>query len=118
MIFIQRNIISINWYFCFYHDLWSFLNRHDQTRCQRYRKQPRVKTTTQRYEDDDEDTEDDIGDFPEPNYPFDTNPSGRDLIDVASNAVSQCPVENGVIRTTWGTVAAGPLIAGTNVFFS
>lgn len=39
--------------------------------------------------------------------------SGRSLIDVASNAISQCPVENGVMRTTWGAVAAGPLIAGT-----
>ncbi|XP_037949543.1 uncharacterized protein LOC119680678 [Teleopsis dalmanni] len=28
------------------------------------------------------------------------------------NAVSQCPVENGVIWTPWGTVAAGTLIAG------
>lgn len=34
------------------------------------------------------------------------------LIDVASNAISQCPVENGVMRTTWGAVAVGPLIAG------
>lgn len=28
------------------------------------------------------------------------------------NTISQCPVENGVIRTQWGTVAAGTLIAG------
>lgn len=34
------------------------------------------------------------------------------LIDVASNALSQCPVENGVMRTTWGAVSVGPLIAG------
>lgn len=34
------------------------------------------------------------------------------LIDVASTSVSQCPVENGVIRTQWGAVAAGPLITG------
>lgn len=40
------------------------------------------------------------------------NAGGRSLVDVASNAVSQCPVENGVMRTTWGAVAAGPLIAG------
>lgn len=37
---------------------------------------------------------------------------GYGLVDVASNAVSQCPVENGVIRTTWGSVAVGPLLAG------
>ena len=30
----------------------------------------------------------------------------------SNNAISQCPVENGVIRTQWGTVAAGTLIAG------
>lgn len=47
-------------------------------------------------------------------YPYDSN-AGRSLIDVASNAVSQCPVENGVMRTNWGAVAAGPLIAG--IFF-
>ncbi|XP_037823075.1 uncharacterized protein LOC119611531 isoform X2 [Lucilia sericata] len=29
-----------------------------------------------------------------------------------SNSISQCPVENGVIRTQWGTVAAGTLLAG------
>uniref|UniRef100_A0A1I8NTG3 N-acetylmuramoyl-L-alanine amidase n=1 Tax=Stomoxys calcitrans TaxID=35570 RepID=A0A1I8NTG3_STOCA len=29
-----------------------------------------------------------------------------------SNTISQCPVENGVIRTKWGNVAAGNLIAG------
>lgn len=29
-----------------------------------------------------------------------------------SNTISQCPVENGVIRTKWGNVAAGTLIAG------
>lgn len=32
------------------------------------------------------------------------------LIDVASTSISQCPVENGVIRTTWGTIAAGPYV--------
>lgn len=29
-----------------------------------------------------------------------------------TNTMSQCPVENGVIRTQWGTVTAGTLIAG------
>lgn len=45
-------------------------------------------------------------------YGYDNN-AGHSQIDMASNAVSQCPVENGVIRTPWGAVAAGPLIAGT-----
>lgn len=34
------------------------------------------------------------------------------LIDIASNTISQCPVENGVISTTWGAVAGGTLITG------
>ena len=34
------------------------------------------------------------------------------LIDIASNTVSQCPVENGVISTTWGALAGGPLLSG------
>lgn len=33
-------------------------------------------------------------------------------IDIASNALSQCPVENGIMRTRWGAVAVGPLISG------
>jgi hypothetical protein len=33
-------------------------------------------------------------------------------VDIASNAISQCPVENGVIRTQWGAIAVGPLISG------
>lgn len=53
---------------------------------------------------DDELPDDDFGD---------TTLSGSyGLIDVASNAISQCPVENGVIRTTWGSVSVGPLLAG------
>lgn len=36
----------------------------------------------------------------------------QDQIDLNSNQLSQCPVENGVVRTTWGAVAVGPLIAG------
>lgn len=31
---------------------------------------------------------------------------------MASNAVSQCPVENGVVWTKWGAVSAGSLLAG------
>lgn len=34
------------------------------------------------------------------------------LVDIASNTISQCPVENGVISTTWGAVAGGPLLTG------
>lgn len=34
------------------------------------------------------------------------------LVDIASNAISACPVENGVIYTRWGTVAAGTVLAG------
>lgn len=30
----------------------------------------------------------------------------------ASITLSQCPVENGVVRTTWGAVSGGPLITG------
>ncbi|CAO1322852.1 unnamed protein product [Diamesa hyperborea] len=34
------------------------------------------------------------------------------LVDVASNAVSQCPLENGVLHSQWGSFSAGPVIAG------
>lgn len=34
------------------------------------------------------------------------------LIDVATNSISQCPVESGVIHSIWGAIAGGPLIAG------
>jgi hypothetical protein len=34
------------------------------------------------------------------------------LVDVASNAVSQCPVENGVVHSPWGAFSAGTVIAG------
>lgn len=34
------------------------------------------------------------------------------LIDIASNTVSQCPVENGVISTPWGALSGGPLLTG------
>lgn len=33
-------------------------------------------------------------------------------VDTDTNMVSQCPVENGVIRTPWGTISAGTLLAG------
>lgn len=34
------------------------------------------------------------------------------LVDVASNAISQCPVENGVLQSPWGAIAGGTVIAG------
>lgn len=34
------------------------------------------------------------------------------LVDVASNAVSQCPIENGVVHSPWGAFSAGTVIAG------
>lgn len=53
---------------------------------------------------DDELPEDGFGDTP--------LSGSYGLTDVASNAISPCPVENGVVRTTWGSVAVGPLLAG------
>lgn len=54
--------------------------------------------------------------------PEETEPEGEDpvleprndagLIDIASNTVSQCPVENGVISTRWGALSGGPLLTG------
>lgn len=92
--------------------------RYDQRRCQRnrdqhssYRSRP---TTHHPHETDDYDEETDDNPI-DPDYPYPPNGNsfGRDgLIDVASNAISQCPIENGVMRTTWGAVAVGPLIAG------
>lgn len=29
-----------------------------------------------------------------------------------TNVISQCPVENGAIRTTWGAISGGPVISG------
>ncbi|XP_065090066.1 uncharacterized protein LOC135711212 [Ochlerotatus camptorhynchus] len=34
------------------------------------------------------------------------------LVDIATNAISACPVENGVVYTQWGTLSAGTVIAG------
>lgn len=34
------------------------------------------------------------------------------LVDVASNAISQCPVENGVLHSPWGSFSGGSVIAG------
>jgi hypothetical protein len=39
--------------------------------------------------------------------------TGRNVdVDIASTALSQCPVENGVISTQWGSISGGALIAG------
>lgn len=51
-------------------------------------------------------------DLPDDEFGDTTLSGSYGLIDVASNAVSQCPVENGVVRTPWGTVSVGPLLAG------
>lgn len=107
-----------------FYNFYAFCSRNDQGQCQRYRKQfqerhgGRVRTTTQK-PIDSYDYNSEVDDTPD-DYPFDSRPSIKDLVDVASNAVSQCPVENGVLRTTWGAVATGPLIAGTDfmLFFS
>ncbi|XP_062561735.1 uncharacterized protein LOC134225564 [Armigeres subalbatus] len=34
------------------------------------------------------------------------------LVDIATNAISACPVENGVVYTRWGSLAAGTVLAG------
>ncbi|XP_058462010.1 uncharacterized protein LOC131437003 [Malaya genurostris] len=39
-----------------------------------------------------------------------TNDAG--LVDIASNAISACPVENGVVYTRWGALSAGTVLAG------
>ena len=53
------------------------------------------------------------GNTEDEDYDFDGNNFNTfSMVDMASDAVSQCPVENGVIRTKWGGVAAGPLITG------
>lgn len=66
-------------------------------------------------DDNNEDgiTDDDIGDdLPDVDFGDSTISGSYGLVDVASNAISQCPVENGVVRTTWGSVSIGPLLAG------
>lgn len=101
---------------------WS--RRTDLRRCQRhkYAEHPRTRTTTPPPDSDFDGVDEDAG-TDNDNYPFDEEDEGgnendfglneRDgLVDVASNAISQCPVENGVIRTNWGGLSAGPLIAG------
>lgn len=45
-------------------------------------------------------------------YDFGFNDGYDNPYSSVDNSVSQCPVENGVVRTQWGTVSAGNLIAG------
>lgn len=91
----------------------------------RYRLTHREHKKVNRYsaignETDEEDSNeggngDDTGngdEFPDDEFGDPSLSSGYGLVDVASNAISQCPVENGVIRTTWGTISVGPLLAG------
>lgn len=68
-------------------------------------------------EDDNMDERAEIAPEPEPENEDElvevANRNGEvGLVDVASNSVSQCPVENGVVRTMWGEISAGALIAG------
>lgn len=37
---------------------------------------------------------------------------GEQSVDIASNLLSQCPVENGVVQSQWGAFSAGSAIAG------
>jgi hypothetical protein len=37
---------------------------------------------------------------------------GEQVVDIASNLLSQCPVENGVLQSPWGPFSAGTVIAG------
>lgn len=37
---------------------------------------------------------------------------GEQNVDIASNLLSQCPVENGVVQSQWGAFSAGTAIAG------
>lgn len=46
-------------------------------------------------------------------YEDDDNFGSRTFgVDTDSNLISACPVENGVIRTTWGAIAPGTLLTG------
>lgn len=100
-----------------------FFLRPDRDMCLRRKKssdrymRARYRTTTKRpTEYDYEHENENPGDYPtDDDYIDETNPHtlGRDgLVDVASNAISQCPVENGVVRTIGGSVSVGPLLAG------
>uniref|UniRef100_U5ESY0 Putative secreted protein n=1 Tax=Corethrella appendiculata TaxID=1370023 RepID=U5ESY0_9DIPT len=59
------------------------------------------------HEDDNIETEMDTGD-----EDFVRSSVDHGLVDIASNAVSQCPVENGIMRTNWGQVSVGAVLGG------
>lgn len=96
---------------------------------QEYRHRRRMAKHNGRYQaigvDGSEEADEDDGEHPvsetpihegeEPDYhdiPGVRSAGEAGFIDVASTALSQCPVENGVVRTQWGAVAVGPLITG------
>lgn len=60
----------------------------------------------------DELPESEIEQTPEENEMVDIGEQNIGLVDVASNAISQCPVENGVLHSPWGSFAGGTVIAG------
>lgn len=59
--------------------------------------------------------EEDEGEIPDnENEDPSIDPRNEDagIIDIASNQVSQCPLENGIVSTRWGAITGGTLIAG------
>lgn len=89
-------------------------NRYDQRRCPGkenknagYRSRPRMTTEPPAEEDDyDNDENDDYAETSGSEY------GHNGLVDIASNTISLCPVENGVVRTAWGAVNVGSVLAG------
>lgn len=67
---------------------------------------------------DEEEEEVTEGDTPERAGEFDEgDPIEQEMVDTTfvgsqTNVISQCPVENGAIRTTWGAISGGPVITG------
>uniref|UniRef100_A0A336MV53 CSON008067 protein n=1 Tax=Culicoides sonorensis TaxID=179676 RepID=A0A336MV53_CULSO len=70
------------------------------------------KETEKRKGELKEGTEYDDYDETERETPIDTSRTVDFGVEYDENAISQCPVENGVIRTKWGAVSAGPLLSG------
>lgn len=50
--------------------------------------------------------------FGEEGDPIEQEVVDTTFIGSQTNVISQCPVENGAIRTTWGAISGGPLISG------
>lgn len=92
--------------------------RYDQRRCQResYR---RHRTTTQPVTEEDDyyngDDDDELTPDPEPDNQSGSQYGRGGYVNVAAKSKSDCPIENGVVRTSWGAVAVGPLLAGMNL---